>query len=112
MKISSIKQSSINEAITGAGFSWGVESNTQLAEQPLTDTQGQGVKTGSALKMTRERNLFEWFLVKPRTQLTAMVESHLMLRLKLRLTPTHRAPSVPYVCFYLIGVRNKYVGSV
>ena len=46
MKIFNIKQSSINEAITGAGFHWGVESNTRHSEQRLAHIQGQGMKTG------------------------------------------------------------------
>ena len=54
MKKFNIKQSSINEAITGTGFHWGVELNIRHAEQPLASTQGQGVKTRLALKMTSE----------------------------------------------------------
>ena len=41
MKIFNIKQSSINEAITGTGFHEGIESNTRHAEQLLANTQGQ-----------------------------------------------------------------------
>lgn len=52
MEISNIKQSFINEAIIGTGFHWGVESSIQLAEQALTNIQGQEMKAGSALKMT------------------------------------------------------------
>lgn len=56
MKIFNIKQSSINEAITGTGFHGGKESNTRHVEQLLANTQGQEMKTERSLKTT-----FEWF---------------------------------------------------
>ena len=56
MKIFNIKQSSINEAITGTGFHGGTESNTRHAEQLLAKIEGLGMKTEPSLKMT-----FEWF---------------------------------------------------
>lgn len=54
MKISNIKQSSINEAITGTGFHWCIESSTLLAEQTLTNIQSQEMKIRSDLKITSE----------------------------------------------------------
>lgn len=54
MQIANIKQSPINEAIIGRGFQGGAESSTLLAEQHLTNIQDQGMKTGSALKMTSD----------------------------------------------------------